>query len=205
MTAFSKTGIEVKSCMTPLFLLTRFSSSSFSLFSLPFFMNISIPFRFLSLTPPPDRVRAPAAYGGSGYSYFNFRAIAGYDLHRFPLLSVLFFFLSFDISHDLFPTSVTDGHSAVRWVPEMSAPQLPFQFRMQETTVSARFPFMILIISEIKNCGLQSSNRWIWSGIASIARDPKLIFLCDFLQHFFALLIYTIGQNFFRYFVHQTR
>ena len=38
----------------------------------------------------------------------------------------------------------------------------------------AVFPFKILIASDGRNCGLQSTSRWMWSGMTSIA----MIFIC---------------------------
>ena len=34
----------------------------------------------------------------------------------------------------------------------------------------AVLPFSILTASDSRSCGLQSTSRWIWSGITSIAR-----------------------------------
>ena len=50
-------------------------------------------FRILAMEVMPDRLPVKRQrMADRDILIFNFRAIAGYDLHRFPLLSVLFYY-----------------------------------------------------------------------------------------------------------------
>ena len=69
----------------------------------------------------------------------------------------------------------------------------------------ARFPFIIFIMSDIKNCGLQSRSKWIWSGITSIARILNLYSSASPYNIFLHSASIPFFRTCFRYFVHQTR
>ena len=52
----------------------------------------------------------------------------------------------------------------------------------------ARFPFIIFIMSDIKNCGLQSRSKWIMIWHNLHRQNLKFVFLRKPIQHFFTLL-----------------
>ena len=58
--------------------------------------------------------------------FFDLYTIAGYNLHKAPLLSFFPFFLPLNIRHYLISASITYSNCTIRWIPQMSSPQFPF-------------------------------------------------------------------------------